>query len=129
MTQLNLPHGVHVLERGWLSANTVVLTGQHNRALIDSGYWTHSSQTLALVQTALVGQVPDLLLNTHLHSDHCGGNAALQATYPAMQTLIPPGHADLVTTWDQLVSAMHPQVNTVLVFSFRACYHRAPRFF
>lgn len=100
MTQLNLPHGVYVLERGWLSANTVVLTGQHNRALIDSGYWTHSSQTLALVQTALNGQVPDLLLNTHLHSDHCGGNAALQATYPAMQTLIPPGHADLVTAWD-----------------------------
>jgi glyoxylase-like metal-dependent hydrolase (beta-lactamase superfamily II) len=100
MTQLNLPHGLHVLERGWLSANTVVLTGEHNRALIDSGYWIHSSQTLALVQTALDGQVPDLLLNTHLHSDHCGGNAALQATFPALQTLIPPGHANLVTTWD-----------------------------
>jgi glyoxylase-like metal-dependent hydrolase (beta-lactamase superfamily II) len=100
MTQLHLPPGVHVLERGWLSANNVVITGQHNRALIDSGYWTHSSQTLALVHAALGGQVPDLLLNTHLHSDHSGGNAALQATYPAMQTLIPPGHAPLVTTWD-----------------------------
>ena len=100
MTQPTLPSGIHVIERGWLSANTVVATGQHNRALIDSGYWTHSSQTLALVQTALAGQPPDLLLNTHLHSDHCGGNAALQATYPAMKTLIPPGHAPLVTTWD-----------------------------
>ena len=100
MTQLHLPPGVHVLERGWLSANNVVITGKHNRALIDSGYWTHSSQTLALVQTALGGQVPDLLLNTHLHSDHCGGNAALQTTFPALQTLIPPGHAPLVTTWD-----------------------------
>ena len=100
MSQPLLPSGVHILERGWLSANTVVATGQYNRALIDSGYWTHSSQLLALVQTALVGQAPDLLLNTHLHSDHCGGNAALQTTYPAMQTLIPPGQAPLVTAWD-----------------------------
>jgi glyoxylase-like metal-dependent hydrolase (beta-lactamase superfamily II) len=68
--------------------------------LIDSGYCTHTAQTLALVRTALGGHAPDLLLNTHLHSDHCGGNAALQATYPAMKTLIPPGHAPLVTTWD-----------------------------
>ena len=100
MSQPMLPSGVHVLERGWLSANTVVATGQHNRALIDSGYWTHSAQTLALIQTALGGQAPDLLLNTHLHSDHCGGNAALQAAYPAMQTLIPPDQAPLVTLWD-----------------------------
>ena len=100
MTQPMLPSRVHVIERGWLSANTVVMTGQHNRALVDSGYWTHSSQTLALVQTALGGQAPDLLLNTHLHSDHCGGNASLQATYPALQTLIPPGQAPRVTSWD-----------------------------
>jgi glyoxylase-like metal-dependent hydrolase (beta-lactamase superfamily II) len=100
MTQPLLPSGVHVIERGWLSANSVVATGQHNRTLIDSGYWTHSAQTLALVQTALGGHAPDLLLNTHLHSDHCGGNAALQSTYPAMRTLIPPGHAPLVTAWD-----------------------------
>jgi glyoxylase-like metal-dependent hydrolase (beta-lactamase superfamily II) len=42
----------------------------------------------------------DLLLNTHLHSDHCGGNAALQGNYPELQTLIPPGHASLVSPWD-----------------------------
>ena len=100
MSQPMLPSGVHVLERGWLSANTIVATGQQNLALIDSGYWTHSAQTLALVQSALGGQAPDLLLNTHLHSDHCGGNAALQASYPSMQILIPPGQASLVTSWD-----------------------------
>ena len=108
MTQPMLPVGVHVIERGWLSANTVVATGQHNRALIDSGYWTHSAQTLALVQTALGGHAPDLLLNTHLHSDHCGGNAALQAAYPAIQTLIPPGQAPLVTLWDPVALSYAP---------------------
>ena len=100
MSQPLLPSGVQVIERGWLSANVVVATGAHNRALIDSGYWSHGEQTLALVQTALHGHAPDLLLNTHLHSDHCGGNAVLQASYPAMQTLIPPGQAALVTRWD-----------------------------
>ena len=102
MSQPFLPAGVHVIERGWLSANMVVATGPHHSALIDSGYWTHSAQTLALVQATLGGQAPDLLLNTHLHSDHCGGNAALQATYPTLQTWIPPGQAPLVTTWDPI---------------------------
>ena len=119
MTQPTLPSGIHVIERGWLSANTVVATGQHNRTLIDSGYWTHSSQTLALVQTALAGQSPDLLLNTHLHSDHCGGNAALQATYPAMKTLIPPGQAPRVTNWDPVGLSYAPTGQHCPVFKFQ----------
>jgi glyoxylase-like metal-dependent hydrolase (beta-lactamase superfamily II) len=41
------------------------------------------------------------LVNTHLHSDHCGGNAALQARYPQLQTLIPPGEAPQVVAWDE----------------------------
>jgi glyoxylase-like metal-dependent hydrolase (beta-lactamase superfamily II) len=53
-----------------------------------------------LVESALQGRPLDLLLNTHLHSDHVGGNAALQARYPALKTLIPPGHAQYVTDWD-----------------------------
>lgn len=101
VTALQLPAGVTVLERGWLSSNNVVLTGGGRSAVIDSGYCTHSAQTLALVQSALQGRAPDLLLNTHLHSDHCGGNAALQARYPQLQTLIPPGQAQAVACWDE----------------------------
>ncbi len=60
----------------------------------------HSSQTTALVENAL-GQRPlDLLVNTHLHSDHCGGNAALQKRYPLLRTRIPPGMAEFVRVWD-----------------------------
>ncbi len=100
MASLQLPKGVSVLERGWLSSNSIVLAGVDHCALIDSGYCTHSEQTLLLVDAALQGRALDLLLNTHLHSDHVGGNAALQARYPAMQTLIPPGHAAYVGAWD-----------------------------
>ncbi len=100
MASLNLPQGVSVLERGWLSSNNIVIAGADHCALIDSGYCTHSEQTLLLVDAALQGRPLDLMLNTHLHSDHVGGNAALQARYPALQTLIPPGHAQYVAAWD-----------------------------
>jgi len=92
--------GATVFERGWLSSNNVLILGDGPSALVDSGYSAHAPLTLSLVQAAMQGAPLDLLLNTHLHSDHCGGNALLQASYPAMQTLIPPGHADAVAEWD-----------------------------
>jgi glyoxylase-like metal-dependent hydrolase (beta-lactamase superfamily II) len=95
-----LPPGVTVLERGWLSANNILLTGPHGSALVDTGYCTHAEQTVALVAHALQGAPLDHLLNTHLHSDHCGGNAALQAVYPGLMTHIPPGQAAHVAHWD-----------------------------
>jgi len=96
---VTLPASVRVFERGWLSSNNILLHDANHAALIDSGYCTHSAQTVALVHNALGGQALDLLLNTHLHSDHCGGNAALQAAYPAMLTRIPPGLAHAVKPW------------------------------
>lgn len=97
---LSLPPGVQVIERGWLSSNLVILHGQVP-ALVDSGYASHSAQTVQLVQAALAGTAPALLVNTHLHSDHCGGNAALQAAHAQMRTLIPPGQAHQVRAWNE----------------------------
>lgn len=103
-----LPQGLVVLERGWLSANTVVLLGPGEAAAVDSGYWSHSEQTLALVDKA-IGQTPlRKLLNTHLHSDHCGGNAALQARHPGLETWIPPGLAASVRVWDTVALTYAP---------------------
>jgi glyoxylase-like metal-dependent hydrolase (beta-lactamase superfamily II) len=96
-----LPAGLHVLERGWLSSNNVLFLGSEQTALVDSGYATHSAQTLGLVARLLNGRSLDHLLNTHLHSDHCGGNAALQTRYPAVRTAIPPGEAPAVRSWDE----------------------------
>lgn len=100
MTDIKLPQGVHVFERGWLSSNNILFLGSDSSALVDSGYGTHAEQTNELVSAGLQQRPLDLLLNTHLHSDHCGGNAALQRNYPALQTLIPPGQASLVSSWD-----------------------------
>jgi glyoxylase-like metal-dependent hydrolase (beta-lactamase superfamily II) len=97
-----LPQGVTVFERGWLSSNNILFRGRDEAALVDSGYCTHAQQTLELVKHALDGRPLDLLLNTHLHSDHCGGNAALQREFPRMRTMIPPGQADAVARWDDM---------------------------
>ena len=94
-----LPADIRLLERGWLSSNNVLLLGERT-VLVDSGYHLHASQTLALVQQQLGGRPLDQLVNTHLHSDHCGGNAALQTAYPHLRTLVPPGHAAHVRAWD-----------------------------
>ena len=74
-----LPSDITVFERGWLSSNNVLLDDGETAVLIDTGYCTHAEQTLALVAHALGERLLDHVLNTHLHSDHCGGNGALQA--------------------------------------------------
>ncbi|MDB5958690.1 MBL fold metallo-hydrolase [Ramlibacter sp.] len=96
-----LPDGVTVLERGWLSSNMVVLRDDAAVAVVDSGYCTHAAQTLGLVASAAGGLPVTTLVNTHLHSDHCGGNAALQQDHPHIRTLIPPGLAAAVEEWDE----------------------------
>lgn len=93
---------MHVFERGWLSSNCILLDSGIATSLVDSGYCTHSQQTLDLVKAKLGRRPLDVLLNTHLHSDHCGGNAALQAEYPDLVTIIPPGQSSLVEVWDPI---------------------------
>lgn len=105
---LLLPEGVTVLERGWLSSNSVVISGAREAAVVDSGYWTHSSQTLDLVSQSIRGLDLTKLVNTHLHSDHCGGNAALQAKYPEVRTYIPPGLAEAVRNWNTVQLTYQP---------------------
>lgn len=93
--------GITFFERGWLSANNILFQGGEGpSALVDSGYCSHAHQTLSLIKQCLHSQSLDLLLNTHLHSDHCGGNSILQTEYPELTTLIPPGHARAVHDWD-----------------------------
>lgn len=95
-TALNL----HVFERGWLSSNGVLIRSAAGNCLIDTGYATHSDQTLALMKSALGDARLHTVINTHLHSDHCGGNAALSAAYPGLKVHIPPGQAAAVKDWD-----------------------------
>jgi glyoxylase-like metal-dependent hydrolase (beta-lactamase superfamily II) len=115
-----LPPSITVFERGWLSSNNILIQGRTSTALIDSGYCLHAPQTLTLVQAALQGRPLDVLVNTHLHSDHCGGNALLQAHYPALQTMIPPGHSEHVRDWDPHALTFVPTGQNCPPFTFDA---------
>ena len=101
---ITLPASMRVFERGWLSSNNVLFIDETRTALVDSGYASHAPQTLALVQRALASErnerTLDLIVNTHLHSDHCGGNALLQSNF-VCETLIPQTEADAVREWDE----------------------------
>jgi glyoxylase-like metal-dependent hydrolase (beta-lactamase superfamily II) len=113
-----LPPGVRVFERGWLSANNVLLLDADSATLVDSGYVTHQAQTLALVQQGLDGRTLDQLVNTHLHSDHCGGNQALQAHYPELKTWIPPGLSQAVQHWREDELSYQPTGQNCPAFAF-----------
>src|SRR5450830_523434 len=115
-----LPHAITVFERGWLSSNNILICGRESAALIDSGYGAHAGQTLSLVEAALADRPLDVLLNTHLHSDHCGGNAALQNAYPALMTFIPPGLSAHVSHWDPHALTYAPTGQSCPQFRFDA---------
>lgn len=93
--------GMSILERGWLSSNNVVLHGQGEGAvLIDSSHALHGEQTLALLDRTLAGEPLCRLVNTHLHSDHCGGNAAVQRQ-TGCRISVPPGLFQAALAWDE----------------------------
>lgn len=114
----SLPSGLHVFERGWLSSNNILFANGDQTLLVDSGYCSHARQTLSLVESVLGDRPLDMLINTHLHSDHCGGNAALQARYPALETRIPPGHASQVEIWDPMALTYLPTGQLCPQFKF-----------
>ncbi len=95
-----LPKGLLFFERGWLSSNSILLDDGKSAVLIDSGYVTHSTLLLSLLSNHLPSRPLTYLVNTHLHSDHCGGNIAVQSQFPCVQTLIPYGLFDSVRHWD-----------------------------
>ncbi|MGE5649500.1 MBL fold metallo-hydrolase [Noviherbaspirillum sp. UKPF54] len=97
---MKLPASMHVFQRGWLSSNNILFVGSEETALVDSGYVTHAAQTVALVSHALQGRALNRLINTHLHSDHCGGNAALHSAF-GCRTSIPAAEADKVRAWNE----------------------------
>lgn len=94
--------GARVVERGWLSSNGVLFHGDGAEppAIVDTGYVAHADQTLALVRAAAGAGSRLKVVNTHLHSDHCGGNAMLQAHFDA-DVWIPAVSLEAVRAWDE----------------------------
>jgi glyoxylase-like metal-dependent hydrolase (beta-lactamase superfamily II) len=97
---LDLGPGLQVFERGWLSSNNILLDDGDGATLVDSGHLVHAPQTVALLRQQLGDRPLRRLINTHLHSDHCGGNAAVQREWP-LQLHVPSGSWRAVQDWDE----------------------------
>ncbi|EXI80704.1 MAG: hydroxyacylglutathione hydrolase [Candidatus Accumulibacter appositus] len=102
-----LPESLLVLERGWLSSNNIVFLEGEKAALIDSGYVTHAQQTVALLEHALAGRRLTRLLNTHSHSDHIGGNAAVSEAF-GCRVIVPHGIDATIAEWDKEALLLSP---------------------
>jgi glyoxylase-like metal-dependent hydrolase (beta-lactamase superfamily II) len=97
-----LPESVGVFVRDWLSSNQVVLRSRDGHVLVDTGYGGHAETTLALLASPHgIGAEPlAKIVNTHCHSDHVGGNAAVRRRY-GCPIALPAAEADAVLRWDQ----------------------------
>ncbi len=107
LSSLNIPlsqraPNIKVLVRGWLNCNQIVINQETDNVLIDAGYHSHAETTLALLRAPEVSQDKNYsrLINTHCHSDHMGGNAALQREFKCTIE-VPVGEATGVRPWSR----------------------------
>jgi glyoxylase-like metal-dependent hydrolase (beta-lactamase superfamily II) len=96
-----LPPQVHVFVRDWLSANNVLLKSPAGHVLVDTGYVRHAPLTLALLASprGLGAEPLAQVVNTHCHSDHMGGNAAVARAY-GCGIAVPEGEVAAIEAWD-----------------------------
>jgi len=113
--------GLQVLERGWLSSNNIVFkrSGNSPTTVVDTGYDSHSRQTVSLVTQCLDGAPLERVVNTHLHSDHCGGNAALRAA-SGCEVWVPEVSLEAVLAWDESRLTFEQTGQTCQPFSAQA---------
>ncbi|XVV39206.1 MBL fold metallo-hydrolase [Streptomyces sp. CA-100214] len=88
--QTQLPSEMTWWQRPFPDANTLLLNGRHP-AVIDSGFTGHAEQTAAFIRTHTDALA--LVVNTHWHSDHVGGNALLQRRGAAIAAGTPEAEA------------------------------------
>lgn len=70
---------IHFVQRGWYNSNSILVTGPGGVAIVDTGHREEANQLLALIQEEGIDPANIcLIVNTHSHWDHHGGNRALQ---------------------------------------------------
>ena len=101
-TVSELPATIRFIERDWLSSNQVLLFDDDEATVVATGYVKHAATTEAIVGAwlARTGCRLTRIVNTHLHSDHCGGNRRLADAFGARIGVPQASSAD-VDSWDE----------------------------
>jgi glyoxylase-like metal-dependent hydrolase (beta-lactamase superfamily II) len=94
-----LPDSIQIIVRDWFCCNQILLSNRDGTVLIDSGHVSRAGETLDLLQRSLGTRPIERVINTHCHSDHMGGNAAIQRRY-GCSISVPAGEAPLIERWD-----------------------------
>ena len=100
---MTLPPDISFIERDWLSANHVMFRDDDSATLVDSGYGKFNEVTFAKVDGVLEQwdhPSLDRIINTHIHSDHIGGNAELQRAHPGCSITVPVDEQPSLVNWD-----------------------------
>ncbi len=100
---MTLPPDIVFIERDWLSANHIMFHDGDTATLIDSGYGKFTDVTLKKVDAVLRtwGDTSlDRIINTHIHSDHIGGNAELQRLHRGCSITVPVDEQPALVNWD-----------------------------
>lgn len=95
-----LPDHITFIERDWLSANHVLFCDGREATLIDTGYGKFNDVTIDKLDTALDGASLERIINTHIHSDHIGGNVALQRVHRGCSIAVPADEQRALVNWD-----------------------------
>jgi glyoxylase-like metal-dependent hydrolase (beta-lactamase superfamily II) len=85
-----LPSWVNWRQRPFLDANLLLVHGRQP-ALVDSGFVGHADETAGWARA--VGGAVSVVVNTHWHADHVGGNATLQAAGAGIAASVPDADA------------------------------------
>jgi glyoxylase-like metal-dependent hydrolase (beta-lactamase superfamily II) len=98
-----LPSNMCFIERDWLSANHVMFNEGDGAVLIDSGYGKFNHITLEKIDATLFdwrSESLNRIINTHIHSDHIGGNAELQRHHRGCSITVPVDEQPALVNWD-----------------------------
>jgi glyoxylase-like metal-dependent hydrolase (beta-lactamase superfamily II) len=96
-----LPPNIHFIQRGWFNSNHILMTGEAGVVLVDTGHRQDVAETLRLIVAAGVDPASiRLIVNTHCHWDHCGGNETIRVLSGA-KVIMSEKTADLFHTNDR----------------------------
>jgi glyoxylase-like metal-dependent hydrolase (beta-lactamase superfamily II) len=102
-----LPDTMRFIERDWLSANHLMfrdeIDGTKHATIVDTGYVKFAATTLDEISKALQlwHNIPlTKIINTHIHSDHIGGNTQVQHAHPDCRIAVPAAEQAMLLNWD-----------------------------